>query len=166
MEVRDLEWVRNERNRPENRQWFRQDHLISQAEQERWFARTDMRSFVIDDSGEEIGVVSLSHLDAVARKCEFSIMISPEKRNKGHGSKALCSLLEHAFNDLNMNMVYSDVFVSNPALQMYEKIGFKRYGILPNWYWKDGKYVDSVVIAITKDEFNSLKQAVSGPGSN
>jgi diamine N-acetyltransferase len=154
LEREDLEWVRLERNRPECRMWFRQDHLISKEEQEKWFATTDMKSFMV---GDREGVVALSHLDLIARKCEFSIMITPENRCKGLGTIALRELLDHAFNDLNMNMVYSDVFEDNPALKLYDQLGFRRYGKLPNWYWKDGKYINSVVIAITKDEYNSLK---------
>lgn len=159
----DLEWVRRERNRPECRMWFRQPELLSEKQQSLWFSTTDMKSFaVIDDEDDIIGVVSLSHIDYIARKCEFSIMIMPEMRDKGWGKKSLCSVLEHAFNDLNMNQVYSDVFKHNPALEKYIKWGFVERGTLPNWYYKDGKYIDSVVITITKDEYNnSLKPPVS-----
>jgi len=163
MEWNDVEWVRKERNKPENRQWFRQDHLISRDEQERWFKTTRMKSFLVfeplQDCGlEPVGVVSLSKIDPVAGKCEFSIMIVPEVRKRGFGTKALMGLLDIAFNDLNMNQVYSDVFDQNPALDTYLKMGFKVYGVLPNWYYKNGKYINSAVISITKDEYNSLKQ--------
>lgn len=157
MEWGDLEWVRKERNRPECRQWFRQDHDISETEQAEWFGTTKMKSFIV---GDNKGVVSLSHIDPVARKCEFSIMIVPEYRHKGYGKKALFDLLEIAFNDMNMNQVYSDVFDHNPALDDYLKWGFKAYGTLPNWYYKDGKYINSVVISITKDDYYSIKQTI------
>ena len=161
MEREDLEWVRKQRNRPECRDWFRQDHLITQQEQEKWFVLGNMTSFIVREDCTSIGVVSLSHIDNTARKCEFSIMIVPEVRGKGYGKKALYELLDHAFNDLNMNMVYSDVFEHNDALSDYINWGFNIYGVLPNWYWKDGKYINSTIIAITKDEYNSLKQTVS-----
>jgi RimJ/RimL family protein N-acetyltransferase len=155
----DLEWVRRERNRPECRKWFRQNHDITQEEQSDWFDSTDMKNFIVEDFfGVKIGVVSLSHLDYTARKCEFSIMIVPERRGSGEGKKALWELLGHCFNDLNMLQVYSDVFYGNPALNNYIHWGFHIYGILPKWYYKDGRYIDSVVISITKDEYNnSLK---------
>lgn len=158
MEKKDLEWVRINRNDPECRKWFRQAKMLTQEEQEKWFNDTDMVSFVVlDNDGDRVGVVSLSHLDNIARKCEFSIMIIPEKRNEGYGYGAMRELLGVAFNDLNMNQVYSDVFEHNSALEKYCKWGFKKYGKLPQWYWKDGKYIDSVIISITKDEFNSVK---------
>ena len=157
----DTEWVRKQRNRPECRKWFRQDHEITQEEQRKWYETTDMKSFMVINDNERVGVVSLSHIDNTARKCEFSIMIVPEERGKGLGRKALYKLLDHAFDDLNMNMVYSDVFEHNDALSDYINWGFNIYGVLPNWYWKDGKYINSTIIAITKDEYNSLKQTVS-----
>lgn len=169
-EYKDLEWVRKERNKDECRKWFRQDHLITELEQKRWYETTDMMSYVVwekaegvfEDCTERIGVVSLSHIDKIARKCEFSIMITPQFRGKGYGKKALWELLKIAFNDLNMNQVYSDVFSHNPALDSYLHWGFKAYGTLPNWYYKDGQYVNSVVISITKDEYNnSLQQTIS-----
>jgi RimJ/RimL family protein N-acetyltransferase len=159
----DLEWVRTERNRPECMMWFRQPLPLTQKEQEHWFNTTDMKSFIVrDNDGDRIGVVSLSHIDNVARKCEFSIMIIPEARGNGYGHKALWYLLDTAFNDLNMEQVYSDVFATNPALNKYLKWGFKEYGKLPNWYYKNGQYIDSIIISITKHEYyNSLKQTVS-----
>jgi len=158
IEHKDLDWIRKERNRPECRDYFRQPEFLTQRQQEEWFNTTDMRSYVILEDHQKRGIVSLSNIDYTARKCEFSIMITPENRNLGFGKKALWELLGHAFNDLNMKQVYSDVFVDNPALKAYEKWGFVLHGILPNWYYKNGKYVDSIVIAITKDDYiNSLK---------
>jgi len=162
MEEKDLEWVARERNDPECRKWFRQSELLSIKQQLLWFSTTDMRSYVaVDDDGHNVGVLSLSHIDPIARKCEFSIMILPEYRDKGYGHKALWELLLHAFDDLNMHQVYSDVFANNPALDMYLRWGFKEYGKLPEWYYKGGQYIDSVIISINKDEYyNSLEQTL------
>jgi len=162
IEEKDLKWVAEERNNPECRKWFRQSELLSIKQQSLWFSTTDMRSYIaVDDDGHNVGVLSLSHIDPIARKCEFSIMIIPEYRNHGYGKKALWELLLHAFSDLNMEQVYSDVFEHNPALLKYEKWGFKIYGKLPNWYYKNGEYIDSIIISITKDEYyNSLKQTL------
>jgi RimJ/RimL family protein N-acetyltransferase len=162
MKETDLKWVAEERNDPEVRKWFRQSELLSIEQQSLWFNTTDMRSYVaVDDDGHNIGVLSLSYIDPIARKCEFSIMIIPEYRGKGYGKKALWELLLHAFYDLNMEQVYSDVFATNPALDKYIKWGFKEYGKLPNWYYKNGQYIDSVIISITKDEYyNSLQQTL------
>ena len=158
----DLDWIKNERNRPELRRTFRQPRLLTDLGQKKWYETTDMESFVVCNEHKNIGVVSLSHIDYIARKCEFSIMIIPEERHQGYGKRALYDLLDHAFNDLNMHQVFSDVFETNPeALTKYVDWGFKIYGVLPQWYWKDGKYINSTIIAITKDEYNSLKQTVS-----
>lgn len=152
MELKDLEWVRIERNRLENNIWFRQDHDITPEEQDNWFKTTTMKSFIVNDNK---GVVALSHFDNSAKKCEFSVMISPEHRGRGYGTQAMKDILDYAFNTLNMNMVYSDVFFGNPAINLYTKIGFNIYGTLPNWYFKNGSYINSSIIAITKDEYNS-----------
>ena len=67
------------------------------------------------------------------------------------------ALLSHAFNDLNLNRVYSEVFSDNPALanQFYDKLGFQREGLLRQNAYKEGKYIDCVVIGILKDEWTS-----------
>jgi RimJ/RimL family protein N-acetyltransferase len=166
MELGDLEWVRKERNRPECMMWFRQPLPISQSQQQRWFNETDMLSYIVlDDDGDRVGVVSLSKIDHIARKCEFSIMIIPELRNKGYGKKALFELLGIAFDNLNMEQVYSDVFDQNPVLEHYYKWGFVRVGNLPNWYFKNGRYVSSTIITMDKDEYNRLKSSVSNADS-
>lgn len=154
----DLGWVMEQRNHPECMKWFRQPLPLTEKEQEKWFNTTDMKSYIVLDIEQKLGVVSLSHIDNIARKCEFSIMIIPEMRNKGLSHMALWQLLDIAFNNLNMNQVYSDVFHGNCALDCYLKWGFKAYGTFPNWYYKDGKYINSSLISITKDEYNnSLK---------
>jgi len=164
MDELDLEWVREERNLPECRDYFRQHNLLSRENQREWWERVkkgEFIPFVIQEYGGLVGVVQLSHIDNIARKCEFSIMIRPESRGKGYGKKALWELLKHAFNDLNMNQVYSDVFETNTVIDTYLRWGFKEFGILPKWYYKNGRYIDSHIIAITKDEYNnSLKKTL------
>ena len=161
MEQGDLEWVRKQRNRPECMMWFRQPLPLTEEQQLEWFTTTDMKSFIVLDSeGDRAGVVSLSKIDHIARKCEFSIMITPELRGFGYGKEALIELLTIAFDKLNMRQVYSDVFDNNPALAMYKEMGFLRVGNLPNWYFKNGKYVSSEIIILQKDEYNRLKQTI------
>lgn len=157
MRLSDIEWVRRNRNNPENMKWFRQDHRISFLEQLWWFFTNTMDSSVIWDGEERVGVVALSHIDRIAKKCEFSIMISDKHKKMGHGKKAMKELLDYAFNGLGMNQVYSDVFEGNPAIKMYKKMGFKVYGIFPHWYLKSGEYVTSVLISITREEYDCVK---------
>ncbi len=158
MELEDLEWVRKERNKPECMDWFRQPLPLTAEEQLKWFHTTDMKSYVVwDDDEHRIGVVSLSHIDSIARKCEFSIMIIPEFRGLGLGHKALWDLLKIAFDNLNMNQVYSDSFETNPFLKKLLKWGFKQCGVLPNWYYKNGKYINSILLSLSKDEYNKRR---------
>lgn len=156
----DLMWLVEQRNDPELRRYFRQAVPLSIEDQVDWFKTFDGKAYVSCElnSGFPVGYVSLSHINYVVRSAEFSVFVSKDKRGKGYGRDTMRAILKHAFEDLNLNKVYSEVFIDNPCLsnQFYDKLGFKREGLLRQAAYKDGKYLDSVFIGILRDEyFNS-----------
>ena len=152
----DLGWLMEQRNNPELNQYFRQIKPINLSEQHEWYkAFIGLAYIVLNRSFVPIGYVSLSHIDWVARHAEFGVFIVPSEQGKGYGKSAMEELLAHAFLDLNLNKVYSDVIANNPCIEngFYEKLGFKYEGQLRQQYLKGGKYLDSVFIGILKNEY-------------
>lgn len=106
-----------------------------------------------------IGVCGLTSIDMTNRRAEFSLYLIPSYQGKHLGSKALTILLEHAFNNLGLMQVWGEVFEGNPAIESFEKLGFKRDGVRRDFYFRDGKFINANLISIKDDEWRSLKSS-------
>lgn len=117
-----------------------------------------VRCAIIEALNEDdiLGLVSLTNIDFVNRSAEFHIMIGDkDSRGKGIGYFATTEILRHAFNNMNLNRIELGVLESNSrAIKLYEKVGFKREGIKRQSTYKNGKFVNMIMMGILKDEFS------------
>ena len=111
--------------------------------------------------GEEawklIGTTAFDNIDWRNRSSEFGIMIGDKTYwNQGYGTEAVRLIVKHGFNTLNLNRIFLHVFENNPrAIRSYEKAGFVHEGKLRQTEFMDGKYVDTLVMSILREEFLS-----------
>lgn len=117
--------------------------------------RTELRCAVCaDDNAEAIGVVYLLNMDHTSRSAEFAIMIEKESQGLGLGEAATKEILRHAFYDLNFHRIYLHVVATNDrALRLYQRVGFRQEGLLRESLYKEGKYVDVIVMGMLKNEW-------------
>ena len=127
---------------------------------ERWYeayvaARANnVRMAICEPAGAMVGVVYLLDIDWVHRDTEFAIWIGdPAWRGKGCGEQATRMAVAHAFDDLNLERVHLEVLSHNePAIRLYERIGFRREGLLRAAAFKGGRRHDLVLMALLRDE--------------
>jgi len=134
-------------------------HPIDSTSHREWFdairKRKDVSVFAIRNPERLIGTCQLHTIDPIHRSAELQIRIGVEgDRGRGIGTEAVRLLLHHGFHDLNLNRVFLHVFAGNErAIRAYEKVGFKREGILRQAAHIDGRYVDVLVMGVVRDEF-------------
>jgi hypothetical protein len=59
-----------------------------------------------------------------------------------------------SFDTLNLNRLWLHVYDSNPAgIRCYEKVGFKREGVLRQDHFGEGRYADTIVMGLLRDEW-------------
>lgn len=106
------------------------------------------------DTGEYIGNVGLYQIDWKNRKAEYAIMIGDKAAwGQGFGLDATQSLLNFAFNELNLHRVYLYVLAHHQrAIRLYEKAGFTVEGRLQEDNFRDGAYRDTLVMAILRPD--------------
>lgn len=101
-----------------------------------------------------IGMISLNNIDFLNRKCEISGFIGEKKyHNLQNFLEANRLLITHAFKQLNMNRVYGGTFISEIAELYVRSLGFIREGILIEDVYKNGRYNDVYLIAISKKQY-------------
>lgn len=90
-----------------------------------------------------------------------------QNRGQGYGYDALSLLLRFAFNELNLHRVTLSVFEYNqPAIGLYEKIGFVREGTQREMLRRDGQRFDMYVYGLLEEEWrNRQKQHTPAPAA-
>lgn len=138
---------------------------LSNASEERWFESMLERGpaeqvLVIEARTEDaftpIGNTSFMRLDWVNRNAEIGIFIGEKDQwNKGYGREAMMLMLRHGFNNMNLHRIYLRVHANNPgAIKAYEAAGFVHEGTLRQDVYRDGEYLDVLVMAVLKTEWH------------
>ena len=117
---------------------------------------TNVRCAIVDEKDEILGLVSLLNINHLNQSAEFHIMIGEtENRGKGIGTFATKSIINHAFNNLNLHRVELTVLEDNVrARNLYEKIGFVLEGVKRHVIYKNGSFVNMCIYSILKNEFS------------
>lgn len=111
--------------------------------------------FLIEErsSGKVIGHVGLYNIDHRIRKAEFAIMIADKNsRGKGYGSICTDFMIDFGYNQLNLNRIELSLLSTNTiAYHLYLKKGFIEEGLLKQAQFKNGSYIDVILMAKFKD---------------
>lgn len=138
---------------------------MSIVEEERWFEKMlaspeaehplTIEIQRADGSWLAIGNCGFHNIEWRCRSGEVGIIIGEKAFwNQGYGSMAMRMLLKHGFGTLNLHRIYLHVLANNPgAVRVYEKIGFVHEGRLRDDMYKDGRYIDVLVMSVLRDDW-------------
>ena len=131
---------------------------VHQPDHDAWFreirSRRDVVIFGIRRGHDHqlVGSCQLHSIDAARRSAELQIRIGvPSATGQGIGTAACRALLRYAFEDLNLQRVYLQVFATNAAARrVYEKVGFVEDGVAKDAVFVDGRWRDLVTMSINR----------------
>lgn len=161
-----LRWM----NDPEVTQFLLISSPLSKAMEEKWFERQQeippqqgqvLAIEVFENGGwVHIGNTGLHDVDAVSRNAEFGIVIGEKDYwNRGYGRKAANLTLQHGFDNLNLHRIYLYVYETNPrGYSCYEAAGFKKEGVLREAVYKNGTYLDLIVMSVLHSEWTEMNK--------
>jgi RimJ/RimL family protein N-acetyltransferase len=113
----------------------------------------DGRSFAlsITHDGRVIGGIGLSEIGST---CEFGYWLGRAHWGKGYATEAGRAFLARAFAAYGIGIVYSGVFVDNPAsLRVQDKLGFRWTGRREVFCVARGHAVEHIDTALTRERF-------------
>jgi len=156
-----LTQLMNWRNVPELRKYFREYRDINEDMQKKWYqervlGNPNQADFEIHciKSGKLIGHCGLYYINWAYRHAEFGIYIGDkEYRQGGYGSDALRTLIEHGFDDLNLNKIWCEVYSNNDSINVYKHLGFEEEAVLRQHYYSEGKYWDSTLMGLLHNDY-------------
>ncbi|MER5991070.1 MULTISPECIES: GNAT family N-acetyltransferase [Streptomyces] len=126
-------------------------------------AQPDRLDLAVTDraTGELVGEVVLNAWDPDARSCTFRTLIGPRGRGRGLGTEATRLIVGHGFERLGLRRIQLEAYGNNPrALRVYEKVGFVVEGVRREVTFRDGEWVDEVIMAILDREWAALNATV------
>ncbi len=131
LKAEHLEEVRYWRNSSSVKNFMVYQSEISENDQAHWFEKVNNRAnyyFVIQTTGlGNIGLVDLKDVDYEKKTAEYGIFMFGEKsQGSAYTSKAVFSLLEFGFEQLNLETVSCSILSSNmPAIRFNKSLGFE-----------------------------------------
>ncbi|MGE5702707.1 MAG: GNAT family N-acetyltransferase [Clostridia bacterium] len=128
---------------------------------EEWLdgARKSANSYLfgirLKETDELIGYVEIDGILWNHRVAGIAIAIGTQtQRGRGYGREALERLLAFAFMELNLHRVQLTVFAYNqPAITLYEKMGFKQEGVYREFLCRDGQRHDMLLYGMLEREW-------------
>jgi len=160
VEKKDLKRLRDWRNDPDVKKFTREYRELSMQNQMQWLEslakdKNTMMFAVETKKRKLIGCTGLTYIDWKNSRAEVSIYIGDKNyKGKGYGTDTLKTLMRYGFEELNLHMLFGEIFEYNKAnIRLFEKCGFKRDGVLRHRLYRDGKYWNSVVYSILRDEW-------------
>lgn len=82
----------------------------------------------------------------------FVILVDEKYRGQGIGTLLLKELKKLGKQKFGLEILHLEVYENNPAIRMYERLGFKQYGRHPRYLKdKNGKYFDKILMETKLD---------------
>lgn len=144
------------RNNEHIRKWSYSEHIISKAEHVRFINRLkeDENNFyylVQRRNSQYVGVISLNKLNFNHKNAYLGIYSNPKLT--GVGSLLMESLKDVAFKIAKLHSLKLEVIENNKrAIRFYKKHRFKQEGRLKEFVYKDGKWLDVIVMGIVNND--------------
>ena len=150
-----IKWI-NDKN---NNKHLHYDLPLEYDKTMSWFIknkdRTDRFDAVIEADGIPVGLIGLLSIDRKNSKAEYYIVLG-ERKYKGKGIAKLASmqLFEYAFKKIEINKVYLFTEIENKnAQKLFERIGFKKEGLLKQDIKNKNRLVDRYVYGICREDY-------------
>ena len=109
---------------------------------------------------ELIGVTGFENISWNNGTALIYIGIGNEKhRGKGYGREAFKLTIDFGFQELNFHKLQLNVLQYNePAIKLYERLGFKREGVYREFIHRDGKRYDMYLYGLLRSEWDYISE--------
>jgi len=132
-------------------------------DQRKWFdllsCNSSNQRFVITETGNShlaIGMANLVNINFKDGNAEHGLLLDKSYRGKGLGFDVVNTVATYAFNELRLNRLETTIIsINEPSLRLFTKCGWKKEGVLRNWYFRKGGYIDKIIFGLLREDFKS-----------
>ncbi|PIS09250.1 hypothetical protein COT75_02505 [Candidatus Beckwithbacteria bacterium CG10_big_fil_rev_8_21_14_0_10_34_10] len=148
--------------------WYGKDKLRSKKWVKDHFdviikGRTNSSCWMVEVKGQPIGFiynnVNKDDDKKFIGRVELDILIGEDNQwGKGYGTDALKAMIKYAFEIQRAQRVYLTPHIKNiRAIHVYQKVGFKKEGVLRHFEKFEGQWIDCLMMSIIKKEYEKTK---------
>lgn len=118
----------------------------------------DVQGFAVLLDGRHVGNVVIDRIDDYLFMGRLSVYIGDAAaRSAGVGLTGIYLAIRQCFIELELHKVWLTVHIRNyPAIQTYNKLGFRLEGILRDEFWLHGTRVPVLYMGLLRSDFESL----------
>ncbi len=161
LQAEDLDMVLKWRNSDRVRLNMFSTHVITEEEHRNWYFNLDYntcRYFVFEYQGRPVGLVNFTEIDQNNNRCSWGFYLGETDVPAGTGLLMGYLSMEYVFSVLNIRKVCSQVLGSNNrSINYHYKLGFKEEGRLRKHVFHNGVYVDVIVLALFKNDWERVR---------
>ncbi|MCK4674243.1 GNAT family N-acetyltransferase [candidate division WOR-3 bacterium] len=110
-------------------------------------------------NNKAIGFIRINCLLSTSKNVWLRMIIGDKKAwGKGYAQNALGCFLRWLFYELNIHRITLETYATNiRAIKFFEKMGFKKEGVLREAHFNDERYHDIISYGLLKKEFEKIK---------
>lgn len=124
------------------------------------YIETNSPDHVMFGAFDEQWLIGIAGFNRMARKrdhhrCELvQVYVEPAYRGQNIGEKLLRIVLDFGFNLDGIEQIQLSAVASNTmAIRLYEKLGFKTFGIQPRYFKTEDGYIDQQFMQLFKSDY-------------
>lgn len=150
-----IRWI----NDSKNNKYLHYDLPLEYDRTLKWFEKNfnnkNRFDAVIEFNNMPVGLIGLLDIDEKNLKAEYYVVVGEiNLKGKGIATEATRLLLEYAFNKLNLNKIYLFTEEENLIAQKcFERVGFKKEGLLKEDLFYNNKKVNRYIYGICKGDY-------------
>jgi RimJ/RimL family protein N-acetyltransferase len=118
-----------------------------------WFNKTKPMFWIIRVDGERVGYFRTSNYLIENRNIYIGADLHKNFRGKGLAFESYKLFIPYLFGKYNLHKISLEVLSTNQrAINLYKKLGFKFEGIKREEIYKNGQWIDSIIMSILESE--------------
>jgi UDP-4-amino-4,6-dideoxy-N-acetyl-beta-L-altrosamine N-acetyltransferase len=166
----DLERIMYWRMKPSVTKYMNTDPILDMEKQKEWYSKIsrsdEMYYWIIWVDGVPIGLIGIIDIDRANRRCSWIWYIGEDEyRGKGIAKKIQLNLYDYVFETLGLNRLFSHILSYNEheINNVHLACGYEVEGIMKQHVYKNGQYLDVVIMGITADRWREIKPSYEYP---
>lgn len=109
-------------------------------------------NYIITCDSNKLGSISLWNVSYLHKRAEVGIWILPKYWDQGFGKKSIELIKVIAYQHLHLHRLESHIAIENlRSIEMFKSCGFKEEGLLKDYLYLRGEFLDAKVLSHLKN---------------
>ena len=160
VEKKDLSLIQKWRNTDSIQPFLREYREMSLRHIENWYENMILDNkfefFLVEDSKTNpIGISGFTYIDWINKNADLHLAIYEKPWGDIKiGNEIMKIMLNYGFNFLNFHRIYAEIYeIDKDKIELFNLFDFKKDAILRDHYYYKGKYTNSLIFSLLKNEY-------------